>query len=53
VAGILGPSIATGLFSYFISPRAPVHVPGAAFFFSTALMFTALVLAARSFRKPG
>ena len=51
VAGIVGPPIATGLFSHFISARAPIHMPGAAFFFSSALMFTAMLLAARSFRQ--
>lgn len=50
VAGIIGPPIATDLFGYFISPKAPVKIPGAAFFFSAILTVTALLLAARSFR---
>ena len=51
VAGIVGPPMVTGLFSYFIGARAPVHLPGAAFFFSSALIVGAIVLASRSFRK--
>ena len=51
VAGIVGPPIATGLFSYFISARAAVHLPGAAFFFSALLMIASIVLAQRSFRR--
>jgi DHA1 family tetracycline resistance protein-like MFS transporter len=51
LAGILGPVLATGLFGYFIRPRAPVHVPGAAFFCGSLLMLIALLLALRSFRK--
>ena len=51
LAGILGPVLATGLFGYFISARAPVHVPGAAFFCGSILMLIALLLALRSFRK--
>lgn len=50
VAGIAGPPVATGLFAYFVGPEAPVHVPGAAFFFSCGLTLVALVLAVRSFR---
>jgi DHA1 family tetracycline resistance protein-like MFS transporter len=45
VAGVIGPPIATGLFGYFISTNAPAHFPGAAFFFSAALMLVAMVLA--------
>jgi DHA1 family tetracycline resistance protein-like MFS transporter len=51
LAGILGPVLATGLFGYFISARAPAHVPGAAFFCGSVLMVIALLLAMRSFRK--
>jgi MFS transporter, DHA1 family, tetracycline resistance protein len=50
VAGIIGPAVATALFGYFISARAPWYLPGAAFFFSAGLMFLALLLAVRSFR---
>jgi MFS family permease len=51
LAGILGPVLATSLFGFFISDRAPVPVPGAAFFFSSVLFLFALLLALRSFRK--
>jgi len=51
VAGVLAPPLTTSLFGYFISPQAPVHVPGVAFFLGSALMFGAMLLALRSFRK--
>jgi MFS transporter, DHA1 family, tetracycline resistance protein len=51
VAGIIGPLIATSLFAYFISAKAPVYLPGAAFFCSSALVLVGLALAVRSFRK--
>lgn len=51
IAGVIGPPLATGLFGYFISAAAPMKLPGAAFFFSSALTVTALLLAIRSFRR--
>lgn len=51
ITGIIGPPIATRLFSRFIRDSAPVHVPGAAFFFSSALVVGAMLLALRSFRR--
>ncbi|MEQ2006814.1 MAG: TCR/Tet family MFS transporter [Limisphaerales bacterium] len=51
VAGVLGPPLATGLFGFFISAGAPVKLPGAAFFFSSALTIAAMLLAVRSFRR--
>jgi MFS transporter, DHA1 family, tetracycline resistance protein len=51
LAGIVGPPITTGLFGYFISPQAPVHVPGAAFFLGAFFLVGALSLAWKSFRK--
>ena len=51
VAGFMGPPIATGLFGYFISERAPAHIPGFSFYFSSALVLIAAVIAARSFDK--
>ncbi len=51
ITGVIGPPLATGLFSFFISERAPVRIPGAAFFFSSLLIIGAIVLAARSFRR--
>lgn len=53
VAGIVGPPVAAGLFGYFIGDKAPVHLPGAAFFFSAFVYFIAMLLALRSFRKNG
>jgi len=51
VAGIIGPPICTGPFAYFISRKAPAYVPGPAFFFSSALVLAAMLLAVRSFRR--
>lgn len=51
LAGILGPLLATGLFGYFISDKAPAHLPGAAFFASSLLVFLGLLLALRVFKK--
>ena len=51
LAGILGPLLATGLFGYFINDKAPVHLPGAAFFASSLLVFLGLLLALRAFKK--
>lgn len=51
VAGFLGPPLATGIFGYFVGEKTPVVIPGAAFFFSSALAVMAAMLAARSFRK--
>lgn len=52
LAGIIAPPMTTGLFGYFISPQAPMHLPGVAFFLGAALMFGAMLLAWRSFKKP-
>jgi DHA1 family tetracycline resistance protein-like MFS transporter len=51
VAGAIGPPLATAVFGFFISGRAPAIVPGAPFFFSSALVVMAGFLAARSFRR--
>lgn len=47
LTSIVGPPIWTGLFGYFVSPAAPVVVPGAAFFASAAVFLVALALAVR------
>jgi len=52
VAGIVGPPLATALFGYFVSPQAPIRVPGMAFFMGSLLIFCSLLLAIRSFVKP-
>jgi DHA1 family tetracycline resistance protein-like MFS transporter len=51
LAGIIGPPTATGLFGYFISPKAPVHLPGVAFFVGSMMIFCSMLLAVRTFRK--
>ncbi len=51
VAGIIGTPLATALFAHFLRDDAVVKLPGAAFFFSAMLIFAALLLAQRSFRK--
>jgi DHA1 family tetracycline resistance protein-like MFS transporter len=53
LAGIVGPLLATSLFGYFITDKAPVHLPGAAFFASALLTCAGMVLALRAFRRAG
>ena len=53
LAGILSPPIATGLFGYFISTKAPFQLPGAPFVAGAILTFCALLLAVRSMKKHG
>jgi DHA1 family tetracycline resistance protein-like MFS transporter len=45
LTSIAGPPIWTGLFGYFVSPDAPIIIPGAAFFVGAAVFFVALILA--------
>jgi len=45
LTSIAGPPIWTGLFGYFVSPSAPIIIPGAAFFVSALVFFVALILA--------
>jgi DHA1 family tetracycline resistance protein-like MFS transporter len=52
LTSVIGPPIWTGLFGYFVSPAAPVRVPGAAFFASALVFLLALVLAIRWFAAP-
>lgn len=51
VAGIIGPLMTTRLFAYFIGDSAPIHLPGAAFFFSAVLVAASMFMAVRSFSK--
>ncbi len=51
VAGFVGPLVATSIFGFFISERAPLILPGASFFFSGALSLVAAMLAVVSFRE--
>jgi DHA1 family tetracycline resistance protein-like MFS transporter len=52
LTSIVGPPIWTGLFGYFVSPAAPVTVPGAAFFAAACVFLIALALAARWLAAP-
>jgi MFS transporter, DHA1 family, tetracycline resistance protein len=52
LTSIFGPPIWTGLFGFFVSPAAPVIVPGAAFFVSAAVFVVVLGLAKRWFAVP-
>jgi len=45
LTSIAGPPIWTGLFGYFVSPAAPMIIPGAAFYVSASVFLVALVVA--------
>ena len=47
LTSIFGPPIWSGLFGFFISPAAPVIIPGAAFFVAAMVFAVALTLALR------
>ncbi|MCX6048273.1 MAG: TCR/Tet family MFS transporter [Chloroflexi bacterium] len=51
LTGVVGPLIATFVFGYFISERAPIHLPGAAFFLAAIFMVIGIVLAINTFRR--
>ena len=51
ITNVLGPLLATNLFGYFISDKAPFYLPGAAFFAAAGLMLLGLLAAQRTFRK--
>jgi len=52
LTSIFAPLIFTaGLFSYFISDRAPIQLPGAPFFLSSILTLISLILMVRLFRR--
>jgi MFS transporter, DHA1 family, tetracycline resistance protein len=51
ITSVLGPLIATNLFGFFISDKAPVKIPGAAFFAGSLLLLIALFSARRTFAK--
>jgi MFS transporter, DHA1 family, tetracycline resistance protein len=51
ITGILGPAIATGLFSYFISPRAPKNLPGMPYYFSALLVTCAAFTVIHALRR--
>lgn len=50
VAGMIGPLLFTGVFAYFIDPKAPAQIPGSPFLLSALLVAVALVVAWRSTR---
>lgn len=47
LTSIVGPPIWTGLFGYFVSPAAPIIIPGAAFFVAATVFLLALGIALR------
>jgi DHA1 family tetracycline resistance protein-like MFS transporter len=52
LTAIFSPLIfATGLFSYFTSPAAPLELPGAPFLLGSAMWATAFVILLRLFRR--
>ena len=51
LAGIVAPPPAANLFGYFISPAAPVNLPGVPAYLSAFLILIALVFALRSFNR--
>ena len=50
-AGIIGPSIFTGVFAYFIAAGAPMPLPGAAFLTATLFVAVSFALALRATRR--
>lgn len=51
ITAIVGPPLATNLFGYFISPKAPFALPGASFFAASAIAVLALVVARMTFKR--
>jgi DHA1 family tetracycline resistance protein-like MFS transporter len=51
IASVIGPIMSTYVFGYFISDRAPVHLPGAAFYLSSLLALAALGVAMPALRR--
>lgn len=51
LTGVIGPLIATNAFSFFISDRAPIHIPGAAFFVGSVLIVFGILLTLNTFRR--
>ena len=47
LTGVIGPTLFTVIFAYFIGTRAPLNLPGAPFLLSALLMTASLALAAR------
>jgi len=51
LTSIVGPPIWTGLFAYFVSPAAPIIIPGAAFFVAALVFLLALGIAWRWLKR--
>ena len=51
VTTIIGPLVASNLFSYFSADNAPIYFPGAAFMMAGILTLLSLFIALRSFPK--
>lgn len=51
LSSIIGPLLANGAFGFFISDRAPLHLPGVAFLIGSALWLTVLLLSLRAFSQ--
>jgi DHA1 family tetracycline resistance protein-like MFS transporter len=48
ISQLLGPSVFTLTFAYFIGAQTPLHLPGAPFFLASVLVLMALGIAART-----
>ena len=53
LTGIIGPLIFGAMYGFFISPQAPINLPGAPFLLAAILMATSLILAVRVTRGLG
>ena len=51
ITNVLGPLLATNIFGFAIEPGSPVYLPGAPFFFCSALILVGLALAVRTFGR--
>jgi MFS transporter, DHA1 family, tetracycline resistance protein len=51
LTGVIGPLIFGSLFGYFISPQAPVNLPGAPFLLSALLMIVSIFIALKVTRS--
>lgn len=51
LTSVFAPPVAAGLFGYFVSPGAPIALPGAPFFLCAFLSLSALLVARRAFKQ--
>jgi DHA1 family tetracycline resistance protein-like MFS transporter len=51
LSAVIGPLIATAVFSYFTAPEQAFKLPGSAFFLGSALTLLGLILALRTFAR--